>query len=380
MPKNIVIFSDGTGREGGKGHSTNVYKVFNIVLDRSPQQIAFYDSGLGTGWRKFTGLAGGRGFGRNLREGYEFIFDNYQAGDRIFLFGFSRGAATVRSLSAFLHMFGILPKSRRDLIGEAYKIYKDGDADKRKRRAAEFVARHRTMWTTVTFVGVWDTVAALGLPIKGLDAVINWLPFWKHRFHNYELSRCVEHAYHALAIDDERKTYHPVLWDRLPDAREEDDARTVMQQVWFAGMHSDIGGGYAEAALSDIALEWMVQRAVEHGLRIYHAEPATCRPDPNGVMHDARQGLHRLFPRKVRTWDKGYGPTVHESVTLRTANRSNEDAPPYAPWILAQPDYEIEPWVHWDKWFVRPPELEAWLAPVDPRLSPAARRPNPTAT
>ncbi len=124
MAKNIVVFSDGTAQEGGKGNNTNVYILFNMIEDRTPNQIAFYDRGLGTGWRKITGSTFGAGISKNIQECYEFIFENYQADDQIYLFGFSRGAFTVRSLSGFINLFGILPKSRRELIKEAYKIYK----------------------------------------------------------------------------------------------------------------------------------------------------------------------------------------------------------------------------------------------------------------
>ena len=247
MGKNIVIFSDGTGQEGGEGTNSNVYKLFNMVLDRSPGQIAFYDRGLGTGWRKLTGNAAGFGISNNILECYEFIFENYAAGDQIYLFGFSRGATTVRSLSGFIHFFGILPKSRNDLIKRAYKIYTISDPKKRKDAAREFVERHHTMWCKVKFLGVWDTVAALGVPIKSIDIIIDKIPLFKHRFHDLRLSLSVENAYHALAIDDERKIFHPILWDT--DITE----GQTMKQVWFCGMHTDVGGGYPEQNLSDIA-------------------------------------------------------------------------------------------------------------------------------
>jgi uncharacterized protein (DUF2235 family) len=129
-------------------------------LFRSPEQIAFYDRGLGTGWRKLTGNVGGMGISKNILECYEFIFENCQAGDELFLFGFSRGATTVRSLSGFIHLFGILTKSRRELIKNAYRIYKIRNSEKRQRAAEEFAARHHNMWRRVEFLGVWDTVAA----------------------------------------------------------------------------------------------------------------------------------------------------------------------------------------------------------------------------
>ena len=211
MGKNIVVFSDGTGQEGGESANTNVYKLFNMVLDRSPKQIAFYDRGLGTGWRGVIGKATGFGITQNILDCYEFIFQNYEAGDEIYLFGFSRGATTVRSLSGLIHLFGILPKSRSELIGQAYKIYKTKDKEKREAKASAFVARHHTMWCRIKFLGVWDTVAALGLPVQGLNVLIDQIPWFEHSYHDLRLSRSVKNAYHALAIDDERKTFKPKL-------------------------------------------------------------------------------------------------------------------------------------------------------------------------
>ena len=124
MGKNIVVFSDGTGQKGGVHYNTNVYKLFNMIEDRTQNQIAYYDPGLGTGIEGIAGLIGGRGFSRNMLDCYKFIFENFQADDHIFLFGFSRGAATVRSLSGFIHLFGILPASRADIIDDAFNIYK----------------------------------------------------------------------------------------------------------------------------------------------------------------------------------------------------------------------------------------------------------------
>ena len=115
MGKNIVVFSDGTGQKGGVNVNTNVYKLFNMVEDRTKRQITYYDPGLGTDLNKITGNIFGRGFSKNLLDCYKFIFENYEAGDDIYLFGFSRGAATVRSLSGFIHLFGVLPMARRDI-------------------------------------------------------------------------------------------------------------------------------------------------------------------------------------------------------------------------------------------------------------------------
>jgi len=338
VSKNIVVFSDGTGQEGGKGANTNIYKLFNMIEDRTARQISFYDAGLGTGLRKVSGNISGVGISKNIRECYTFIFENYEAGDQIYLFGFSRGAATVRSLTSFIHYFGIIPKSRPELIKKAYKIYKIENEAKRKKKAAEFVSRHHTMWTRIKFLGCYDTVAALGLPIKALSVLINMIPGMQHKFQNFKLNETVENAYQALAIDDERKTFHPILWDAegLP--------YQAIRQVWFCGMHTDVGGGYDEQELSDIPFAWMKQMAVNHGLLIYPSNSVSVHGDVNGFMHNSRgKGWTKIYRKKQRSWDitRMDKPIIHKSVLLRNKNVSNKAEPSYRPWILDL-DYEVE--------------------------------------
>ena len=202
MSKNIVVFADGTGQEGGRGNNTNVYKLFNMVADRTKEQIVFYDRGLGTGWRKVSGNMFGAGMDKNIKECYSFIFENYLAGDKIYLIGFSRGAATVRSLSSFIHYFGILPQSRPELIDEAYDIYMLKDSKKREEKAKKFINMNHTMWTYIEFIGVWDTVSALGVPIQSINVACQYIPFMRHKYHDFRLSPSVKYGYQALAIDD----------------------------------------------------------------------------------------------------------------------------------------------------------------------------------
>jgi uncharacterized protein (DUF2235 family) len=336
MPKNIVVFSDGTGQEGGKLNNTNVYKLFNMVLDRSPEQVVYYDAGLGTGWRKFMGMAFGMGISKNIRDCYQFIFENYVAGDKIYLFGFSRGATTVRSLSSFIHVFGILPKSRPELIKRAYKIYKTRNKHRRDVKAKKFIALNHTMWCRLEFLGVWDTVAALGIPWKAVDVIVDKIPWFQHKFQDLRLAESVRNGYHALAIDDQRKTFHPTLWDK------ELAPHQTVKQVWFCGMHTDVGGGYAEMQLSDIPLAWMTRMAMAHGLRLWPRHKVTVEGNVNGKMHDSRGTfLSKLYRKAERTWDSATcGPAVvHESVLARTRNPQNGDEPPYRPWIL-DPKYD----------------------------------------
>jgi uncharacterized protein (DUF2235 family) len=334
MAKNIVVFSDGTGQEGGKGSSTNVYRLFNMIEDRTPHQVAFYDRGLGTGWRRISGLAFGLGISRNIKECYQFVFENYQAGDEIFLFGFSRGAYTVRSLSGFLNLFGVLPKSRVELIDEAYRIYKIEDDDKRRKEADDFLSRHHTMRCPVRFIGVWDTVKALGMPVRFLDA----LNPMKHKFHNHRLCDNVKFGCHALSIDDERRTFHPTLWDEH-NVNENQE----IEQVWFAGVHTDVGGGYPEQGLAEIALDWMVKKACARGMRLYDNHKVTLAPNANGHMHNSRTGMAKMYRKLERSWQhEGVRPVIHQSVLDRTRDRDNLENG-YSPWILKN-DPVTEPW------------------------------------
>jgi uncharacterized protein (DUF2235 family) len=348
MGKNIVIFSDGTGQKGGVGSNTNVYKLFNMVEDRTERQIVFYDPGLGTDWRKITGLIAGQGFSKNILDCYRFIFENFEADDQIYLFGFSRGAATVRSLSGFIHLFGILPISRPDLIKQAFRIYKIENKENREKKAKAFIEKHHTMWCKIRFIGVWDTVAALGLPIKWISPVLDFL--FPHKFHSFDLSDSIEFARQALSIDEERKSFLPVIWNTI-----ENDVNGKMKQVWFSGVHTDVGGGYEEEDLSNITLRWMIQEATAKNLIIYEKSPAykkliASNPDIDGIMHNEQKHFPgKLLKKMKRSWNKTtHGePCIHESVFERTKNCDNSDIPKYSPWIFDVIDNEkpfIEPW------------------------------------
>ncbi len=244
----------------------------------------------------------------------------------------------MRSLSSFIHYFGILPQSRPELIDKAYKIYKIEDLNKRKEKADEFIQSHHTQWTKIRFIGCFDTVSALGLPIKWVDVIINKMPIFKHNFHSFKLSKTVEYAYHALAIDDERENFHPVLWES-----EVEDYQGI-RQVWFCGMHTDVGGGYKKTNLSDIPLVWMRDMAVKHGLLIYSKNTVSIQPNVNGLMHNSRgEGWTKLYPKKERFWDstRPDKPIIHHSVLERKKNSNNDSDPTYHPWILNL-KYEIE--------------------------------------
>ena len=371
MSKNIVVLSDGTGQEGGKGHDTNVYKLFRMLEDRTEHQIVFYDEGLGTDLHKFTGNAFGTGFSKNLLQCYQFIYDNYNAGDRIYLFGFSRGAATVRSLASFIHYFGILPKSRPELIKEAFKLYRKGQdkvsseifkktynlfrggqsedvKDELNEKATKFVHEHPNQWAKIEFMGVWDTVPALGVvALAGLNSFFGKI--LRYSFHDFKLHPSVKNAYHALSIDDDRLWFHPSLWTQK--TREEQ----IVEQVWFSGAHTDVGGGFNEPGLSDITLEWMLEKAVNYGLRTYFGSREywnfVIAPDPTDLYHPPRTGFGKIFKKgpRNRVWanqgaDAAFGqPIIHESVLerhMRSVPESKpepeDDSDSRDPWILKE--------------------------------------------
>ncbi len=376
MAKNIIVLSDGTGQEGGRGHDSNVYKLMRMLEDRTERQMVFYDQGVGTDGRAVSGNVAGLGFSENILQCYQFIYENYNAGDKIYLFGFSRGAATVRSLANFIHYFGILPKSRPELIQEAYAIYKMGRAESTREpeetsdillfagasqianavsetisrgetlneKANQFVHAHPNQWASIEFLGVWDTVPALGLPAAVIDTFVNYIPSWKHRYHDFRLHPSVKNAYHALSIDDDRKWFQPTIWDSFNENYQK------VEQVWFSGAHTDVGGGFHEAGLSDITLEWMVQKAVAHGVKLYMRSIRywnfCIAPDATDEIHLPREGAGRVYPQQQRTWpahaQETFGtPTIHQSVLDRA-----ERVPGYEPWILkAFPEHKIAPWV-----------------------------------
>ncbi len=384
MSKNIVILADGTGQDGGKGHDSNIYKLYRMLEDRTEDQVVYYDQGVGTDRRMISGNAFGVGFAENIIQCYRFIFENYNAGDKIFLLGFSRGAATVRSLSSFIHYFGVLPKSRSTLIDEAFHLYERGfqpvtqdkevflKEDTRKfiekltdrgnqiindtsyqiykalrkdliDKSNQFTTAHPTMWAEVEFLGVWDTVPALGVvPLAGLSLAVDRLPWWRFSFHDFALHRSVRNAYQALAIDDDREWFWPTIWNRYGD-----EDKQKITQVWFTGSHTDVGGGFAEAGLSDITLIWMVQKALVHGLKLYLGSRKywnfCIAPDATDTIHPPREGVGKFYKIGVRdkVWDEKavetFGPPViHESV-LERARRD----PNYRPWILR--NYGIYP-------------------------------------
>ncbi|MGI9304587.1 MAG: DUF2235 domain-containing protein [Gammaproteobacteria bacterium] len=328
MAKNIIICSDGTWNkwESSNEKNTNVARLWEALIDQEGMgQVAFYDAGVGTGMSRYIGGATGYGISQNILDCYGEIIKRYRPGDRIYLFGFSRGAYTVRSLSGLLYACGVLKHHDEALIRQAYRIYRDGN----KTEQVEFKARHGVS-ARVKMIGVWDTVGALGIPV-GLINKIN--PFF-HRFHDTKLNPVVDHCYHAVAIDEQREPFAPTLWDESNKS-----ANQTVEQVWFPGVHSDVGGGYPERGLADIALNWMVIKARRHGVRFKPQHLARIAPDHKGPLHDSRSGWKRLLMRKeIRDIRPGRKTWIHVAAEdkARTSSRGYTPSNVIEPWSLGR--------------------------------------------
>lgn len=268
MPKNIVLLSDGTGNGAAKQHKTNVWRLYQALDLRHDDQIAFYDDGVGS--QEFLPVklvcgAFGWGLKRNVVRLYKTLCRTYSDGDRIYLFGFSRGAFTVRMLAGLITSRGLYTdfKDERDLHTRArqqfekYRLgYGRGLLTRSVRRRQARGAPTCPPGPKIEFIGVWDTVEAYGFPVEEMalvwDQVV--LPL---RFENQDLPKNVRRACQALSVDEERQTFRPVLWDEKKKARR----KQVIEQAWFAGVHSDVGGGYPRNNLALVSLDWMISNA-----------------------------------------------------------------------------------------------------------------------
>ena len=313
--KNIVVCCDGTGNEYGR-NNTNVVETF-VLAEKDEEQVAYYDPGIGTGgWEYHEGSgklralgdrATGYGLQRNVEDAYRCLMSRYEEGDHVYLFGFSRGAFTVRSLAGMLHKCGLLDASHGNLVEYASKIYNTAGNEDVAGGFREAFGRR----CPVRFIGVWDTVESLVLNAG-------------KRFHDVTLDPEVAFGYHALAIDEKRRDFPPCLWDESNAV----PGQTI-EQVWFAGSHSDVGGWYDERGLANVALHWMLGKAAACGLRIRERELAARRPDPHDVLHPSLAGFWKMRGRRKRKIPEG--ARLHRSVVERMDDQGNGYGPDNLP-------------------------------------------------
>jgi uncharacterized protein (DUF2235 family) len=357
----LVVCCDGTWNQPdhidrGTAAPTNVAKVALALADTDDEgneQLVHYQAGVGTRpGERLVGGAVGVGLSRNVQECYRFLVENYRRDDKLYLFGFSRGAFTARSTVGLVRNAGILRPGHEDRIEEAYALYRARDRDSKPGGLASQLFRRTHSYDEVfiEFVGVWDTVGALGIPLHLPAAVSS-----RWTFHDTTLSRYVLHAYHAVAIDERRGPFTPTLWTLKPG--EPRGAETSLEQVWFTGVHCEVGGGYRDPELSEIPLVWMTDKAREHGLafrddqlvfRPPHRDDAERRagrqlyPDPLWQpLRDSRDGVYRLIPphdRRLRG-DKGAeveGGSLAASAKLRYERDDTYRPPGLSEWLTEE--------------------------------------------
>ena len=285
MAKNIIFCADGTWQSSSS--NTNVYRFFKSLLI-SGSQIAFYDDGVGadgSGLGHILGGAFGEGLNDKIKMAYAKIAHVYEAGDEIFLYGFSRGAFTARCLGGMIANIGLPLGSFNDaLVDGAFAAYRDPDD-----RAAMLakLSAYNLADATIRMVGVWDTVGSLGIPslIGGVDPL-------RYGFLDTTLHPDVKNAFQCLAIDERRAEFPATLWTGAPAPGQ------TIEQVWFTGCHGDVGGGCAPddadggTLLSDVTLIYMLQRAYKLGLQI---DPAVLSSLPTAPARYALDALHESW-------------------------------------------------------------------------------------
>ena len=391
-PKKIIVFADGTGNAFSTQES-NIWRMYQALDKSDPDQIARYVQGVGTsGFSLLARLDGATGFGvpSNVRKLYRFICWNWQPEDEIYMFGFSRGAFTIRTLAGLIGSQGLVPKTidgktvrridmKRNARG-AWRAYRSETVPfgfwtffqdiKQTSPTIGLVRLVRDMWISlwrrstsfispklphsrvrkiqkeqgrnaastdicITFLGLFDTVEAYGLPVEELRSVVNWA-LWPISFRNRNCSAVVHHVSHALSIDDERKTFHPIIFDAPTDKAIKRSSQTI-NEVWFSGVHSDVGGGYPEDTLAYIPLKWMIAEATHRGLKFntHMVEHWGAMAHFRGPAHDSRAklaSLYRYYPRTpTADFRADKQATIHYSVTQKIAFGSQGYAPKFKP-------------------------------------------------
>ena len=333
--KRLVVCCDGTWNDSDSGTDyTNVSRLAWAIkpVDKRDgkdiPQVVFYQSGVGTEGGKASKIlsgAVGLGLARNMRDAYTFICSNYCEGDEIFLFGFSRGAYTARSVGGLIGFAGLLGKAGPRSVPGTVEGYKEKDTAATGSRASTT----RKKGAAIKCIGVWDTVGSVGIP----EDLPGSMFFFKqyYGFFDADLGAHVEHAFHALALDERRKNFVPTLWMQTPEGKAK---RQELKQVWFAGVHSDVGGGYPEHGTSDIPLAWMASEVspyldIDFDYLKTAARPLgqmgarrsfTNRSRTSGRSSESELPERRLLPTQTESFEK-----VHASVAARIKGGAGAD-------------------------------------------------------
>ncbi|MFT6955439.1 MAG: hypothetical protein ACJAYC_000434 [Halieaceae bacterium] len=298
--KRIVVCADGTWNRpeqlGKDNHPTNVLKFARGIAPKDSngvKQVVFYDWGIGSYHDKLTGGGMGEGLEKNVMDCYRFLVHNYDNGDEIYLFGFSRGAYTVRSLCGMINNCSLLKSAEGNLIEKAFDIYKTKKYKPRDQYSKDWRKAHSICDVVkVNFVGVWDTVGAMGLPFSIFGLIKD-----KHLFYDRKLGSNVIKARHALCLDELRADFEPTIW--------EPRKKVNLEQVWFAGVHCDVGGSYKPdddgSNLADIPMMWLKTEAHDGGKGLeFEKHLSKPKLNPLSRHHNEYKGKYKLLGKRVR--------------------------------------------------------------------------------
>ena len=345
MGRKLALYFDGTWNTPGS--DTNVVRLYRLTRshasfrgtllrktftkDPSPdapgtgEQLKYYHRGVGTTWgSRMLGGMFGYGLSKNIRDGLLWLAAHYRPGDDIYLFGFSRGAYTARSLGGLIGRCGIPREPIPGLIDTAYRFYRDRIRDPDGSAVKAFRATYTWKENDIKFIGVWDTVGALGLPLHDIWFGKDW-----YRFHDTQLGGGVRNAFHAIALDEHRPDFAATVWT-LPKEREE--PLSHLEQRWFPGSHADVGGGYSQGKLYQLPLRWMQERAAACGLEFISdakIDDDAWRSPVHDSLREFAFGFYALLPgiyEHFRPLHMGVNEQVDDTVKRRVASGDCKDA------------------------------------------------------
>lgn len=296
MAKKIVFCADGTWDDPDS--KSNVCQLYESLESIPEVQIPMYDSGVGTNdtpFDRWLGGAVGEGLFRKIKDGYSAISAQYAPGDQLYIFGFSRGAYTARSLAGMIAICGLPTVMTTDsrCLDMAFEAYRN--EAQRPMLLSDLNATYKMDNAQIELLGVWDTVGSLGIP-----AIFGEIDTIQYGFLSTTLHPNVRNAVQGLSIDEQRLQFQPALWTGAVAPGQS------ITQIWFTGVHCDVGGGYPPdedgASLSNIPLLWMAGHAQALGLQFRPGalSGATLALDPLASLHQSRTGAYRLFPPHLR--------------------------------------------------------------------------------
>lgn len=303
--RKVIICNDGTwnspdDKDRGKGKPTNITKLSRAILPIDTQgrsQIVYYNEGIGTGFgEKFLGGVTGYGISKNILDAYRFLSHNYSEGDELYIFGFSRGSYTSMSLVGLIAKIGLVAKDDVFYLPQLFEFYKKSTelSEVESFCQEKGVNCHRPR---VKLLGIFDAVGTLGIPVSGINRLASSAGLVESTFHDVRLSDIVDNAYHALAIDEQRKPFAPTLWGKPTN-----DV-VKMEQRWFAGVHSNIGGGVNPDDLANFALKYMVAKAQQCGLEFDQSYLSFYGGNIKTQIRDSMSFKYRLLGKKLRKID-----------------------------------------------------------------------------